>query len=181
MELVGDATNGLDALQEYRRLLPDIILVDVQLPLMNGIDLITALREEFPRCACIVLTTYDNPIHIVRAVRAGARGFLLKTMLRRQMLDAIQIVHRGGRFFPETIADTLDSQIREEELSAREIEILRCVADGLSNNDIGNAVGITENTVKSHLKTITSKLRANDRTHAVLIALRKGFLDLSQA
>lgn len=176
MEFVGDAANGPDALSKFHALQPDVLLVDLQLPLMNGIEVISTLRQQSPHARCIVLTTYDNPSQVVRAIRAGAKGFLLKTMVRKQMLDAIRIVHQGGRFFPDEIVGLVESAKGEEELSPREVDILRGVADGLSNAAIGERLGISENTVKSYLKTATAKLQANDRTHAVLIAIRRGFL-----
>lgn len=180
MEFVGEATNGPDALTKFHALQPDVVLVDIQLPLMNGIDVIAGLQQQYPYSRCIVLTTYDTPSQIVRAMRAGAKGFLLKTMIRKQMLDAIRIVHLGGRFFPEEIVGLIESAKGEEALSPREVEILHGVADGLSNAAIGARLGISENTVKSYLKTANAKLHANDRTHAVLIAIRRGFLFIGE-
>ncbi len=177
MELVGEAANGEEAVEEYHRLRPDITLMDIQMPRLNGLDAITKIREKFPRARFIVLTTYAGDVQAARAFRVGASGYLLKSMLRMELIDTIREVHLGLKRVPPDIARALAERLSSEDLSERETEVLRAVADGNSNKIIASELAISEDTVKGHMKNIMSKLRANDRTHAVLIALKRGLLE----
>jgi DNA-binding NarL/FixJ family response regulator len=177
MELVGQAVDGEEALRLYRELRPDITLMDLQMPGMNGIGTIEAIRSEFPKARIIVLTTYSGDVQAARALKAGALGYLLKSMLRKDLIDTIRIVHGGGRRIPPEIASELAEHMCADALSPREIEVLRSVAAGHSNKIVADELAISEDTVKGHMKSILSKLGASDRTHAVLIAMKRGFLD----
>jgi len=172
--LVGESANGREAIESFRTHRPDVTLMDVQ---MNGIDAILAIRREFPAARFIVLTTYQGDIQALRALKAGATGYLLKSMLREELADAIRSVHAGRRRIPPEIAAEILEHVADDALSDREIEVLRQVAAGASNKVIAFQLSVSEATVKSHLKNILAKLGANDRTHAVTIAMRRGFLD----
>ncbi len=161
MELVAEATNGREAIQAFRQFRPDVTLMDLQMPEMNGIDAMLAIRGEFPNARIIVLTTYSGDVQATRALKAGAVGYIIKGMLRTDLIDTIRGVNLGQR----------------RTLSAREIEVLRAVASGCSNKIVADRLHISEDTVKGHMKNILAKLQANDRTHAVLIALKRGFLE----
>lgn len=176
MVLAGEAANGRDAVESYRRLLPDVTLMDVQMPEINGIDAIRAIRAEFPNARIVVLTTYDGDVQALHAIRAGAAGYLLKNMLRRELLDTIRAVHGGRRRIPPEIAITLAEHHGDELLSVREVEVLERVAAGSANKIIADQLSISEETVKTHMRNIMSKLAANDRTHAVTIALKRGII-----
>jgi DNA-binding NarL/FixJ family response regulator len=175
--LAGEATNGNEAVDCFRAIRPDVTLMDLQMPGINGIEAITKIRREFPDARIVVLTTYQGDIQALRALRAGAAGYLLKSMLRKELVDAIRIVHAGKRRIPSEIAAELAEHIADESLSEREIEVLRRVANGNSNKIIASQLSLSEPTVKGHVQSILSKLGANDRTHAVTIAIRRGFLD----
>ena len=177
IELVGQAVDGEEALKLFRELKPDITLMDLQLPGMNGIATIEAIKAEFPKARIIVLTTYSGDVQAARSLKAGAAGYLLKSMLRNELIGTIRTVHAGGRRIPPEIASELAEHVGADTLSLREIEVLRLVAAGNANKVVADELGITEDTVKGHMKNILSKLGANDRTHAVLIAMRRGFLD----
>ena len=177
MELVGQAIDGEEALCLFRELRPDVTLMDLQMPGMNGIATIEAIKREFPKARVVVLTTYSGDVQASRALKAGAVGYLLKSMLRTELLSTIRTVHAGGRRIPPEIASELAEHISADALSQREVEVLRCVASGNSNKIVADELSITEDTVKGHMKSILSKLGANDRTHAVLIAIKRGFLD----
>ena len=177
IRLVGEATNGHDAIERFRQHRPDVTLMDLQMPIMNGIEAIKAIREEFPNARFIVLTTYQGDVQALRALKAGAAGYLLKSMLRRDLLDTIRAVHAGKRRIPPEIAAELAEHVTEDALTDREIEVLKKVAIGTSNKMIAFQLSLSEDTVKSHMKSILSKLGANDRTHAVTIAMRRGFID----
>ena len=177
MELVGEATNGLEAVEVFRRCRPDVTLMDLQMPKMNGIDATLAIRREFPCARIVVLTTYSGDIQASRALKAGAVGYLLKAMLRTELIETIRSVHAGRRRVPPQIASEIAEHISADELSSREIEVLRYVASGCSNKIVADHLQISEDTVKGHMKSILSKLQANDRTHAVTIAMKRGFLD----
>jgi DNA-binding NarL/FixJ family response regulator len=177
MELVGEATNGEDAIAKFRQLRPDVTLMDLQMPGLNGFVAIERIRKEFPRSRFIVLTTYSGDVQAARAFKAGASGYLLKNMLRTDLIDTIRDVHSGLKRVPTEIAATLAERLSVDDLSEREIEVLRSVAAGNSNKIIASQLNISEDTVKGHMKNIMSKLQANDRTHAVLIAMRRGFLE----
>lgn len=176
MELVAEATNGQEAIECFRLHRPDVTLMDIQMPGMNGIDTITAIRNEFPDARFIVLTTYQGDVQALRAIRAGASGYLLKNMLRKDLLDTIRVVNSGKRVIPPVIASNLAEHMVDDVLSDREIDVLRSVAAGNSNKLIAEKLAISEATVKGHIKSILSKLGANDRTHAVTIALNRGFI-----
>jgi len=175
--LVAEATNGEQAIESFRTHRPDVTLMDLQMPGMNGIDTIIAIRQQFPNARFIVLTTYQGDVQALRALKAGASGYLLKSMLRKELLDTIRAVHAGRRRIPPEIASELAEHVTDDNLTEREIEVLRKVATGTSNKIIASQLSVSEATVKGHMKSILSKLGANDRTHAVTIAMRRGFLD----
>ena len=177
IELVAEAVNGREAIEIFRQHQPDVTLMDLQMPDMNGIEAIIAIRSEFPNARFVVLTTYQGDVQAVRALKAGASGYLLKSMLRKDLLDTIRVVHAGRRRIPPEIAAELADHIAEDTLTDREIEVLRRVANGNSNKIIGSQLNVSEATIKGHLKSILAKLGANDRTHAVTIAIRRGFID----
>jgi len=178
MDVAGEAANGLEAVERYRSLRPDVTLMDLQMPEMNGIDAIRAIRREFPEARIIVLTTYRGDILASRALKAGAAGYLLKSMLRRDLLDTIRLVHAGRRHIPPEVAQSLAEHQADALLTEREIDVLQLVAAGRSNKIVADELSISEETVKSHMKSIMSKLSANDRTHAVTIAMQRGILSL---
>ena len=176
MALVGEAANGREATERYRELRPDVTLMDVQMPVMNGIEAIRAIRQEFPQARIVVLTTYDGDAQAVRALEAGASGYLLKSALRKELLETIRIVHSGRRRIPPEVAVGIAEHHADDAVSAREVEVLGHVASGHSNKIIADQLAISEETVKSHMKSIMAKLGANDRTHAVTIAIKRGIL-----
>jgi DNA-binding NarL/FixJ family response regulator len=178
MELIGEASNGREALDLFRKLKPDITLMDLQMPEMNGIDAIGAIRGEFSDARIIVLTTQPGDIQVSRALKAGARAYLLKGMLRKELLDTIRAVHAGQKRLSPEIAAEIAEHATDGALTPREIEVLRLVAAGNANKEIGARLSLTEVTVKSHVKNVLAKLGANDRTHAVTIALKRGIIDL---
>lgn len=176
MVVAGEATSGAEAVAQYRALRPDVTLMDVQMPGMNGIEAIAAIRAEFPDARIIVLTTYEGDVLASRAIKAGAAGYLLKGMLRKELLDTIRAVHAGKRRIPAEIAVELAQHHADDVLTTREIDVLHRVAAGLANKAVADELHISEETVKTHMKSIMAKLSANDRTHAVTIALRRGIL-----
>lgn len=175
--LVGEAANGKEAVENFRIHRPDVTLMDVQMPVMNGIDAIVAIRAEFPEARFAVLTTYDGDVQALRALKAGATGYLLKSMLREELIDTIRTIHAGRQRIPPGIAAGIAEHVAADALHRREIEVLRKVAAGNSNKIIASQLSLSEVTVKCHMKNILSKLGANDRTHAVTIAMKRGFLD----
>jgi DNA-binding NarL/FixJ family response regulator len=178
MRLAGEATEGAEAVALYARHRPDVVLMDLQMPGMDGITAIRAIRAQDPQARIVVLTTYQGDVQALQAFQAGAHGYLLKSMLRRELVDTIRTVHAGGRRVPAEIADSLAAHVTDEALSGREVEVLREVADGNANKRVARRLGISEETVKAHMKSILSKLGANDRTHAVTIAIRRGIIRL---
>jgi len=176
--LVGQASNGLEAIEQFRLHRPDVMLMDLQMPGMNGIDAMSAIRGEFPDARFVVLTTYTGDVQIVRALKAGARAYLLKSLLHRELLETIRSVHAGNKRIPPEIAAELADHAADDQLTPREIEVLRLVAAGNANKIVADRLSITEETVKAHVKNILSKLDANDRTHAVTIALKRGIIEL---
>jgi DNA-binding NarL/FixJ family response regulator len=178
MALIGEATNGQEAIEQFRLHRPDVTLMDLQMPVMNGTDAIVAIRSEFPTARIVVLTAYKGDIQALRAFKAGAVGYLLKNMLRKELLDTIRIVDSGRRRIPPEIARELGEHIVDDELSEREIEVLKLVAAGTSNKVIASQLSLAETTVKTHIQNILVKLGANDRTHAVTIAIRRGYFEL---
>jgi DNA-binding NarL/FixJ family response regulator len=178
MKMIAEAATGVEAIKQFREHHPDITLMDLQMPDMTGIEAIIGIRRDFPEARIIVLTTYSGDVQVVRALRAGARGFLLKARLNRELLDVIRSVHAGQKRIPPEIAAELAEHAGEEDLSARELEVLGLVARGNANKQIAARLAITEETVKSHITKILAKLRANDRTHAVTIGLKRGIINL---
>jgi DNA-binding NarL/FixJ family response regulator len=177
MRVIGEAKDGLEGVELYSRLRPAITLVDLQMPRMGGIATITEIRKQNPRARLIVLTTYSGDAQIVRAIRAGASGYVLKTMLRRELVDTVIAVHAGLRRLPAELAADIVDHVDADDLTPREVEILRVVAEGNANKVVASHFGLSEETVKGHMKNILMKLHANDRTHAVMIGLKRGFLD----
>ena len=174
--LVAEAANGREAIECFRAHHPEVTLMDLQMPQMSGLDAMIKIREEFPSARIIVLTTYQGDIQALRAIRAGAAGYLLKSMVRKELAGTIRSVHAGKRHIPAEIAAELAAHVADDALSPREIEVLRLVAMGNSNKQIAGQLTIVEETVKAHISNILSKLGANDRTHAVTIATTRGFL-----
>jgi two-component system, NarL family, response regulator len=178
MKLVAEASTGLEALDQFRQHRPDLTLMDLQLPDMDGIEAMTAICSEFPQARFIVLTTYRGDVQVLRALKAGARAYLLKGLLRKELLDTIRAVHAGQKRIPAEVAAELAEHAVEDSLTSREIDVLRLIAGGNANKLIADRLSITEDTVKGHVKNILSKLGASDRTHAVTIALKRGIIDL---
>lgn len=178
LEVVGEATNGREAVELFRTCQPDVVLMDLQMPVMGGIEAISAIRSEFPKARIVVLTTYKGDTQALRAFKAGASGYLLKSMLRKDLLDTIRSVHAGHRRIPPEIANEIAEHHTDDALSQREIEVLQRVAAGGANKIIAGELNISEETVKAHMRSILAKLSANDRTHAVMIALKRGIIEL---
>jgi DNA-binding NarL/FixJ family response regulator len=177
MEFIAGAKSGIEGIEAFRRYRPDVTLMDLQMPQMNGIDAMAAIRTEFPQARIVVLTTYSGDIQASRALKNGAVGYLLKGMLRTDLIDTIRCVHAGQRRIPPQIAAEIAEHFTADTLSAREIEVLRNVAAGHSNKIVADRLFISQDTVKGHMKSVFAKLQANDRTHAVMIAMKRGFLD----
>jgi DNA-binding NarL/FixJ family response regulator len=177
MELVGEAKDGHEAIAAYRRLRPDVTLMDLQMPKVNGMEALVTIRNEFPQAKIVVLTTYSGDIQASRALRSGASSYLLKDMLRDNLIETIRCVHAGQTKIPAEIATGLAEHLNSDDLSPREIEVLHNAAAGCSNKIIAERLGLTEQTVKGYMKSVFAKLGANDRTHAVMIAVKRGFLD----
>jgi DNA-binding NarL/FixJ family response regulator len=177
MELVGQAGSGLEAIAAYREHLPDVTLMDLRMPEMNGIEATRLIREEFPNARIVILTTYSGDVQALRALKVGAMGYVLKGMIRSDLTNTIRAVHAGQRRIQEEISSGISEHFSADALSVRETEILQHVAAGCSNKVAADLLGISEDTVKGHMKTILAKLQAKDRTHAVMIATKRGFLD----
>ena len=178
--LVGEAGNGREAIERFRQYHPDVTLMDLVMPEMNGIEATIAIRREFPNARIVVLTTYKGDVHAAQALEAGACGYLLKSTLRKNLLDTIRSVHAGQRRIPPEIADAIAEHYGADALSEREVEVLKQVAAGNTNKIVAAHLSISEETVKGHLKAILAKLGANDRTHAVTIALKRGIISLEE-
>jgi DNA-binding NarL/FixJ family response regulator len=178
IKIVAEASNGREAIEQFRIHKPDVTLMDLQMPDVNGIDAIIAVRSEFPQARFIVLTTYAGDVHVSRALKAGAQAFLLKSLLRKELLDTIRAVHAGHKRIASDVAAELADHFGDDPLTAREVEVLRLIAAGNANKLIADQLSITEETVKGHVKNILSKLAANDRTHAVTIGLKRGIIEL---
>ncbi|MGO9337294.1 MAG: response regulator [Terracidiphilus sp.] len=178
MELVAEASDGEEAIRQFRLHHPDVTLMDLQMPKLNGTEAISRIRNEFPNAKIIVLSTYSGDVQVLRAIKAGARGYILKAHVGRELLEAIRSVHAGHKRIPPEIAAELANHAADDALSSREMEVLRLVAAGNGNKQIADQLSIGETTVKSHLSNILSKLGANDRAHAVTIGLQRGIIDL---
>lgn len=178
MTLVAQASNGREAVESFRRLRPDVTLMDLRMPDMSGLEAITAIRGEFPDARIVVLTTYAGDAQAAAALKAGAVGYLLKNLVRKELLETIRAVHSGKRRVPPEIATDIAEHVADDALTGREIQVLKRVAAGKSNKLIAAELDISEGTVKTHMKSILPKLDASDRTHAVMIALKRGILDL---
>jgi DNA-binding NarL/FixJ family response regulator len=178
MALVAEASNGREAVEQFRTHRPDVTLMDLQMPEMNGVEAMAAIRALEPSARIIVLTTYVGDVQILRALEAGARAYLLKSALRKELPDTIRLVHAGHKRFVPEVATELAEHAGDDALSQREVEVLRLIADGNANKMIAARLSITEETVKGHVKNILAKLTANDRTHAVTIGLKRGIIEL---
>jgi Response regulator containing a CheY-like receiver domain and an HTH DNA-binding domain len=178
VEVCAEASNGQEARALYRTHRPDVTLMDLRMPDMSGIAAITAIRAEFPTARVVVLTSYAGDAHAVGALKAGASAYLLKSMLRKELLDTIRAVHAGKRRVPPEIAVEIAEHAADDALTERELEVLRRVGAGLSNKQIAIQLKISEGTVKAHMKSILPKLGARDRTHAVMIAVKRGIIDV---
>lgn len=178
MLLVGEAENGAAAIEGYRRWRPDVTLMDLQMPEMGGIAALAAIRSEFPDARVVMLTTYLGDVQATRALKAGAMAYLLKSSLRRDLLTTIREVHQGLRHLQPEIATAMALGAMDDALSPREVDVLQLAATGNSNKRIAHALGVSEETVKTHMKSILAKLRVTDRTHAVAVAAKRGFLEL---
>jgi DNA-binding NarL/FixJ family response regulator len=178
MLLVAEGCNGRDAIQQYRAHRPDITLMDMQMPEMNGLDAVIAIRGEFPEAKLIVLTTYTGDVQVLRALRAGAQAYLLKNLLHKDLLDTIRAVHAGKKALSPEASFEIAEHATDDQLTKAEVEVLRLIAAGNANKQIADQLSITEETVKGRVKNILSKLDANDRTHAATIGLRRGIIEL---
>jgi DNA-binding NarL/FixJ family response regulator len=178
MELVAEASNGEEAIEQFRLHRPDVTLMDLQMPNLNGTEAISRIRNEFPNAKIIVLSTYSGDVQVLRAIKAGARGYILKGHVGRELLEAIRSVHAGHKKIPAEIAAELAEHAGDDALSSREMDVLRLIASGNSNKQIADRLSIGETTVKSHITNILSKLGANDRAHAVTIGLQRGVIEL---
>jgi DNA-binding NarL/FixJ family response regulator len=178
MVLVGEAVNGREAIEAFRATRPDVTLMDLQMPEMDGVDAILSIRADFPVARIIVLTTYKGDVQALRALKAGARGFLLKSALRKEMIDAIRTVFAGRTSILPEIALQIAEHAAADALSEREVQVLRCVARGAANKEVAFQLQLSEETVKVHMKHILEKLHATDRTRAVTIALSRGIIEL---
>ena len=178
MTLVAEATNGREAIQQFRAHHPDVTLMDLQMPEMNGLDAMIAIRGEFPDARIIVLTTYTGDVQAMRALQAGARAYLLKNSLHKELLDTIRAVHAGRKSLSPEVSFELAEHAAEEVLSPAEVRILRFIAEGNTNKEIAAHLSVTEDAVKGQVRNILAKLGTNDRTHAVTTALKRGIIDL---
>ncbi|MGN7999184.1 response regulator [Sphingomonas sp. 22176] len=178
MEIVGEASGGGEAIEAYARLLPDLVLMDLQMADMSGLEAITAIRAASPHARIIVLTTYSGDGRAIKALRAGAMGYLLKASLRNQLLEAIRSVHHGGKHLDASVATAIALHVLDEDLTEREVSVLTLAAWGNSNKQIAARLELSEETVKGHMKALFAKLGANDRTHAVTIAAKRGLIEL---
>ena len=178
MVLVAEAGNGQEAIEQFRTHRPDVTLMDLQMPLMSGTDAILTIRNQFPDARIIVLTTYAGDVQAARALKAGAAGYLLKSALRKELVETIRIVHGGKKRIPPEVAVEIAEHRADDALTAREIDVLRQVAAGKANKMVADQLAISEETVKAHMRSILSKLGASDRTHAVTIAVKRGIIDI---
>jgi len=178
MELVAEASDGEEAIEQFRRHRPDVTLMDLRMPKLNGTEAISRIKNEFPDAKIIVLSTYAGDVQVLRAIKAGARGYIVKGHVHRELLDAIRTVHAGHKRIPPEIAAELAEHAADDQLSSREIDVLRLIGAGNANKQIADKLLIGETTVKNHISSILSKLGANDRAHAVTIGLKRGIIEL---
>jgi DNA-binding NarL/FixJ family response regulator len=178
MRVVAEAANGREALQQFRAYRPDITLMDLQMPEMNGLDAISAIRGEYPEARIIVLTTYSGDVQALRALRAGARAYLLKDALDKELLDAIRAVHAGRKAVSPEVSFQLAEHATDDALTPGEVRVLRLIAEGRANKEIAASLSTSDATVKGQVQSILSKLGATDRTHAAMIGLKRGIIDL---
>lgn len=176
MEMVAQAANGREAIQQFKKVRPDVTLMDVQMPELDGIEALIAIRNEYPDARVIVLTTYKGDAQAMRALKAGAQAFLLKSLLQQEMLDTIRDVHAGHKRIGEEIAEQLVEHFNEEALTLREVDVLRLIAEGNSNKQIADRLSMSQDTIKGYVRNILTKLGATDRTHAVTIGLKRGII-----
>src|SRR5213076_2018491 len=176
MSLVAEASNGREAIQQFRAHRPDVTLMDLQMPDMNGLDAMVSIRSEFPEARIIILTTYTGDVQVLRALKAGARGYLLKNMLHKELLETIRAVHAGKKALSPEASYQLAEHATDDALTPAEIAVLRLIAEGNANKQIADQLSVTEETVKGRVKSILSKLGANDRTHAAMIGLKRGII-----
>lgn len=178
MTLVAEAANGREAIQQFRAHRPDVTLMDLQMPEMSGLDAMIAIRGEFPEARIIVLTTYKGDVQARRAIQAGARAYLLKNSLHKELLDTIRAVHAGRKNLSPEVSFDLAEHAAEDTLSPLEVRVLRLIADGNSNKEIAARLSVTEDSAKGHVRNILSKLGANDRTHAAMIGIKRGIIEV---
>lgn len=178
MRVVGEAADGNEAVAMYRQLRPHVTLIDLQMPHLNGMDAIAAIRAEFPQACLAILTTFRGDARAMQAIKSGAQGYLLKSSLRKELTDAIRVLAAGRRYIPTEIAGELARHLGQDSLTVRELQVLELIARGNGNKQIGAALNLSEDTVKGHLRSIMDKLGANNRTHAVTIGIERGFLEI---
>ena len=178
MQLVAEASNGREALDLFRQHRPDITLMDLQMPEMSGIDAMSSIRGEYPEARIIVLTTHAGDVQVTRALKAGARAYLLKGSLRKELLETIRAVHAGQKRLSSEVAQEIAEHSSDDALTPREIDVLHLIARGNANKEVASRLSLTEETVKSHVRNILAKLGAHDRTHAVAIGVKRGIIDL---
>jgi DNA-binding NarL/FixJ family response regulator len=178
MRVVGEASNGREAIQQFRAHHPDVVLMDLQMPEMNGLDALMAIRDEAPEARIIVLTTYAGDAQVLRAIKAGARGYLLKSALRRELLDTIRAVHAGKKSLSAEVSYELAEHATDDVLTPAEVRVLRLIAEGNANKEIAEQLSVSEETVKGQVRNILSKLGAKDRTHAAMIGLKRGIIEV---
>jgi len=178
MTLVGEASNGREALQQFRTHQPDVTLMDLQMPEMNGLDALIAIRGEFPEARIIVLTTYTGDMQVLRAIKAGARAYLLKNTLHKELVDTIRAVHAGKKYISSEASFELAEHASDDVLTPAEVRVLRLIAEGNANKEIAAQLSVSEDTVKSQVRNILSKLGAKDRTHAAMIGLKRGIIEI---
>jgi DNA-binding NarL/FixJ family response regulator len=177
MSLAAQASNGREAIHQFRTHRPDITLMDLQMPEMNGLDAMIAIRGEFPEARIIVLTTYTGDVQVLRALKAGARAYLLKNLLHKELLETIRVVHAGKRTVSPEVSFQLAEHATDDALTPAEVRVLRLIAEGNANKEIAAQVSVSEETVKGQVRNILSKLGANDRTHAAMIGLKRGIIE----
>ena len=178
MSMVGQASNGREAIQQFRLYHPDVVLMDLQMPEMNGLDALIAIRDEAPEARVIVLTTYAGDIQVSRAIKAGARGYLLKSALHKDLLETIRAVHTGRKTISAEASYELAEHATDDALTPAEVRVLRLIAEGSANKEIAERLSVSEETVKGQVRNILSKLEAKDRTHAAMIGLKRGIIEI---